>query len=238
MENKTDKQGNTGGRVAIIGAIITAIAGIITTIVSISGPIVDKRLAIQTTQTREAFLIEATRVAGVAIQKVDTPTPMVPTVEVVEPAQTQQPTQAEQPALPPDPTATPAPVNAQAQPDPTSTPSETMLKVGESWVVGNGLTVTLTDIQFPAGNQVKIHFTFENTSKKTMNISVNHTKDVTLTDDKGNVYKWSMDFTWEITSYPGTTRGDTIVKSGDVSRASYFIVKLDLPGIGSMKWRN
>lgn len=233
MENKVDKQVNSG-KVAIIGAVITAIAGIITTIVSISGPIVDKRLAIQTTQTHEAFIVESTRFAGIAIQKVNTPVPDIPTAVVIDPTQTQIP------MLPATPTSTLAlaPVSTEEQTQTPNTPTETMLNVGDSWVVGNGLTVTLTDIQFPAGNQIKIHFAFKNTSKKVMNISVNHTNDVTLTDDKGNVYKWSTDFTWAIESYPGTTRGDTIVKSGDVSRANYFIVKLDLPEIGSMTWRN
>ncbi len=230
MENKVDNKG-TGGRIAIVGAVITAIAGIITTVVSISGPIVDKKLMIEATQTREAFIVEMTRVADVASQMTDTPIPVMPTARSIGP------TQAEQPNLAAIPTFTPVLMGAEAQPQASQTPSETMLKVGDSWDVGNGLTVQLTDLEFPAGNQIKIHFAFTNTSEKVMIVSINHTRDVTLTDDKGNVYTWSTDFTWEVTSQPGTTRKDTVVKSGDVSLASYFIVKLELPGIGSMQWR-
>lgn len=232
MENKGDINKGTGGRIALVGAIITAIAGIVTTLVSISGPILDRKLAIETTQTREAFILEATRGAGAATPTRVTPTPLAPA------SMNGDPTQTDSPNLPADPTFTPVPFSAEAQPTASPPAAEAMLKVGDNWVVGNGLTVQLTNIEFLAGNQIKIHFAFINTSKKVMNIAVNHTRDVTLSDDKGNVYTWSTDFTWEITSDPGTTRKDTVVKSGDVSRASYFIVKLELPGIGSMQWKD
>lgn len=239
MEEKTDNK-LSGGKVAIIGAAITAIAGIITTVVSISGPIIDKQIAIQTTQTREAFLVEATRIAGVSALVTETPAPFTPTAAATEPVQAQ----AEQTLPPATPTLTPAPVVADTQPpatatqpQPTSTPAETYLKVGEDWDVGNGLTVRLTDIEFPSANEVHLQFAFINTSEKVMKVTVDHNRDVTLTDDKGNIYQWASEFTWEVKSQPKTTRKDEVKKRGDVSLASYFIVKLELQGIGSAQWK-
>ncbi len=231
-----------GGKVAIIGAIITAIAGIITAFVTISGPLLDKKMAISATQTREAVIVAATSVDGAAIQLTATPTPGVPAASFVEPSRT---------VLPPlttAPTFTLVPVNAggsspsgsqggNGQPIASATPTETMLRVGESWKASNGISVQLTKIEFPAGNEVHLHFTFTNTSVKTMNLSLDHNRDVTLVDDKGNIYTWATAFTWHITIFPGTSRNDEVKRRGDVSRASYFIVKLDIPGMGSAQWK-
>lgn len=241
MENKVDSKGN-GGKIAIVGAIITAIAGIITTIVSVSAPLVDKRLAIQTTQTREAFLVAAASVGGAAIQRNDTPSPVFPTAEVIDSAQTEMPT------LTLAPTITLAPASAGGsstggsqvvtiQPQASDTPSETFLRVGESWT-GNGLSIQLKEVEFPAGDEVHLHFAFTNQTKKVINISMDHNRDISLTDDKGKVYNWATAFSWDVSIYPGTTRNDEVKRRGDVSRASYFIIKLEIPGLVSAQWKN
>ncbi len=237
----------TGGKVAIVGAIITAIAGIVTTIVTISAPIVNRRLEIQTTQTREAFVVEATRVAGAAIQITSTPLPVDPASADSSGSAVNEPAQAEKPVLPAAPTSpassasTPAPATvgngAKAQ-TPGNPASAAMLKVGDTWTAENGITVQLTDIEVPAGNEVHLHFAFTNPTNKVMNIKLDHNRNITLVDDKGNQYKWATDFTWEVTIYPNTTRKDEVKKRGDVSLAKYFIVKLDLPGMGSVQWKN
>lgn len=228
MENKAASS-ITGGKVAIVGAIITAVAGIITTIVTIGAPIVDKRLAIEATQTREAFVIQATSGAGAAVQNDGAATP--------------QPVSTEQQTLPATATQVSAAANvsaaagAAAAAAATPTQADTMLKVGEKWVVGNGLTVQLTDIEFPTGNEIHLHYTFFNTSDRVINVKLNHNRDVTVTDDKGNVYKWATDFTWEVSIAPGTDRKDEIKLRGNTNKASYFIIKLDLPEMGSATWK-
>ena len=241
METKIDSK-LSGSTVAIIGAIITAIAGIITTIVTISAPIIDKRLAIEATQTKEAFVIETTRVAGIAIQPEVTPTPVTLAMVTDDSSQAEQsilsatqgtaPTQTKQPIPTAAPAFTPTPAIAE-----NSAPSETMLKVGENWDVGNGIIVQLTDMEYPSANEVHIKFAFTNTSKRVIKVTLAHNRDVKLTDDKANVYKWASEFTWEVNIQPGTTRKDEVKRRGDVSLAKYFIVKLELPGIGSAQWK-
>jgi hypothetical protein len=232
-----------GGKIAIVGAIITAIAGIITAIVSISGPLIDKRMAIQATQTREAVLASNTKVSA--------PTVSAPTVNgtpsgaaIMNGAATSgaaapmRDTPA--PEIPPAATVTLAPLSTEvgsAGSQASNTPAGTLLRVGESWT-SSGLSVQLKEIEFPAANEVHLHFTFTNQSKKVIPISLDHNRNVTLTDDQGTVYKWLTAFTWEVSIGPGTSRSDEVKRRGDVSRAGYFIVRLDIPGIGSAQWRN
>lgn len=235
MENK-----GTGGKVAILGAIITAIAGIITTIVTISAPLIDKNMAIQATQTREAFLTGATRVAGAANQRGITPTLAVPSTVGVEPSQTALPAGGTMPIVTILPAGNDAAGNAAAVglPSASATPAGTLLRVGDTKTSSNGISVQLTQIEFPAPNEIHLHFTFTNSSSKVMKLVLEHNRDVSLTDDQGNVYNWASTFTWEVSIYPGTSRNDEVKRRGDVSRASYFIVKLDMPGIISAQWRN
>lgn len=236
MENKAENKGN-GAKIAIAGALITAVAGIITTIVSISGPLLDKRMAIQTTQTREAALLAAS-VGGAAAQLSHTPTAALPTAEVVVA------TRAENAALTAVPTEPLAPLPtknasaATAQPQVGVTPAGTLLRVGESYTSKSGIAVKLTQVEFPAGNEVHLHFTFTNQSPKVMNLALDHNNNVTLTDDLGGVFTWASDFTWAVTIYPGTSRNDEVKRRGDVSQSSYFIIKLDMPGLLSAQWKN
>lgn len=235
MENK-----GTGGKVAILGAIITAIAGIITTVVTISAPLIDKGIAIQATQTREAYLAGANKVAGAAIQGSVTPTLAVPYTATVEPSQTAQPAGDAKPIVVITLARNDA---AHAQggnglPSANTTPSETLLRVGDTKTSSKGISVQLTQIEFPAPNEIHLHFTFTNKSAKVMKIALDHNRDVSLTDDLGNAYSWATTFNWEVSIYPGTSRNDEVKRRGDVSQASYFIVKLDIPGIISAQWRN
>ncbi len=229
-------QNPNGGRVAIIGVIITAIAGIITAVITISGPLMDKRLAIQATQTREAVLASPPKV--VVVEMGNTPTPAVPASAVVEPTQTSQPALTAAPAFTLASANAGGPQGGNGQPQASSTPAGTLLRVGESVTSSNGISVTLTKIEVPSGSEVHLHFTFTNNSTKVMNISLDHNRNVTLTDDKGNVYTWATAFTWAISIYPGTSRNDEVKRRGDVSRASNFIVKLDIPGMISAQWKN
>ncbi len=215
-----------GGKVAIIGVIVTALAGIITAVITISGPLLDKRIAIQATQTREAVLASPPRVVVVAM---DTPSPAPAIVD-------SSPTAAPAVTLPPQSPAGQQAGNGQSKA--SSTPAGTLLRVGESATAPNGISVTLTKVEFPAGNEVHLHFTFTNPSAKVMNISLDHNRDVTLTDDKGNVYTWATAFTWAVSISPGTSRNDEVKRRGDVSRAGYFIVKLNIPGLLSAQWKN
>lgn len=222
MENKTDSKPN-GAKVALIGAAITALAGIITSIVTMTGPIIDRQMAIQTTQTREA-VVAGMQIQGAKPKQTDTPMP----VNLATPAGV--PTQTETPA------ATLA-VDSGSDAQPQATDDAALLKVGES-VSNKGMTVTLTQVEYPAWNEAHLHFTFTNTTNKVIKVSVNHNRDVTMTSDNGTVYSWASDFSWEVSILPGTSRNDEIKRRGDISKANYFIIKLDVPGLVSAQWKN
>lgn len=228
MENKADNKVN-GGKVAIIGAIITAVAGIVTSIVSISGPLMDKQLAIQTTQTREA-VVAAMQISALTAKQTETPMPGNPPAPVEDQAQATETQDAA--AI----TASHAKNGSQSKAASEATP-DVMLKVGED-VTSNGITVKLTQVEFPSANEVHLHFTFTNTTKKVVAIKLNHNRDVTLTDDKGTVYSWASDFDWEVSIYPGTSRNDEIKRRGDVSKANYFVIKLTVPDLLSAQWKD
>lgn len=122
------------------------------------------------------------------------------------------------------------------QSTPTDTPPDTVLQVGETWI-SKGLYVKLDYIQFAFGDQADMSFTFTNKTDRAINLYFNHDTHVTMKDDKGNVYTWDYLYEENASINPGSWWNDRVLKGGDLSRASYFIIQLEIPGIISAQWK-
>lgn len=209
-------------KTSVVVAVITAIGGIIAAL--IGGYFLMQNTVLQKTLdlTMTAYVNEE----NASQNSTDTPypTPTTPPTDVQQP-----PSGTPQPIV--IPTDTSVPQNISVDTDPNST-----LSVGETWTT-NGLSVQLPSINFRFSNEMDINFIFINNTGKTLFFNFNENTQVTLKDDKGNIYTWNNIYEQDIVLENGDTYSEQVYKGGNFSGAQYFIIELNIPGIITAKWR-
>lgn len=209
-------------KTSVVVAIITAIGGIIAAL--IGGYFLMQNTVLQKTLdlTMTAYVNEQNASSNV----IDTPYPTstTPPIDVQQP-----PSETPQPII--IPTDTSAPQNISIDTDPNS-----ILSVGETWTT-NGLSVQLPSINFRFSDEMDINFVFINNTGKTLFFNFNESTQVTLKDDKGNIYTWNNIYEQDVVLENGDTYSEQVYKGGNFSGAQYFIIELNIPGVIIAKWR-
>ncbi|MBL8090609.1 MAG: hypothetical protein JNJ43_09795 [Anaerolineales bacterium] len=204
----------------ILVAIITAIGGILVALIGgyflMQNTILQKTLDI----TMSAYVNEQNFPSKV------TDTPYFTSTSL--PINVQQPSNTPQPIIPTD---TLVPQNISIDTDPNS-----ILPVGETWT-SNGLSVQLSSIDFRFSDVMNINFIFINNTGKTLFFNFNESINVTLKDDKGNIYTWNNVYQQDVVLENKDTYSEQVYKGGSFSGAQYFIIELNIPGVITAKWR-
>jgi hypothetical protein len=206
----------------VVVAIITAIGGIIAAL--IGGYFLMQNTVLQKTLdlTMTAYVNEQNASSNVI--NTPYPTSTTPPIDVQQP-----PSETPQPMV--IPTDTSVPQNISIDTDPNST-----LSVGETWTT-NGLSVQLPSINFRFSDEMDINFIFINNTGKTLFFNFNEGTQVTLKDDKGNIYIWNNIYEQDVVLENGDTYSEQVYKGGNFSGAQYFIIELNIPGVIAAKWR-
>ena len=163
----------------VVVAIITAIGGIIAALVG--GYFVMQNTVLQ--KTLDLTMTAYAREQNASSNVTDTPYPnsTMPPIDIQPPSDTPQPIVV--------PIDTLEPQNVSIDTDLNS-----VLSVGETWTT-NGLSVQLPSISFRFSDEMNINFIFINNTGKTLFFNFNESTQVTLKDDKGNIYIFGIIFT-------------------------------------------
>jgi len=205
----------------VVVAIITAIGGIIAALVG--GYFVMQNTVLQ--KTLDLTMTAYAREQNASSNVTDTPYPnsTMPPIDIQPPSDTPQPIVV--------PIDTLAPQNVSIDTDLNS-----VLSVGETWTT-NGLSVQLPSISFRFSDEMNINFIFINNTGKTLFFNFNESTQVTLKDDKGNIYIWNNIYEQDVVLENGDTYSEQVYKGGNFSGAQYFIIELNIPGVIIAKWR-
>lgn len=211
----------SSSKTPVVVAIITAIGGILAALIGgyflMQNTILQKTLDL----TMTAYVNEQ----NVSSNITDTPHPSSTT----PPITVQQPSDTPQPII--IPTDTLVPQNVSIDTDPNI-----ILPVGETWTT-NGLSVQLSSIDFRFSDVMDINFIFINNTGKTLFFNFNESTNVTLKDDKGNIYTWNNIYQQDVVLENKDTYTEQVYKGGNFSGAQYFIIELNIPGVITAKWR-
>ena len=205
----------------VVVANITAIGGIIAALVG--GYFVMQNTVLQ--KTLDLTMTAYAREQNASSNVTDTPYPnsTMPPIDIQPPSDTPQPIVV--------PIDTLAPQNVSIDTDLNS-----VLSVGETWTT-NGLSVQLPSISFRFSDEMNINFIFINNTGKTLFFNFNESTQVTLKDDKGNIYIWNNIYEQDVVLENGDTYSEQVYKGGNFSGAQYFIIELNIPGVIIAKWR-
>lgn len=111
-----------------------------------------------------------------------------------------------------------------------------ILSLGETWIT-NGLSVQFQKAEFLFGDEMDLHFVFINNTGKTLFFNFNESINVTLRDDRNQIYTWDNVYQKDVVLENGNTFSEEVFKGGNFSGAKYFIIELDIPGLINAKWR-
>jgi hypothetical protein len=244
----------------LIAAMIGGGAVILAAIIGVYGLVITQERSIQATQTKEAQFTESSLRTKQAVVHLETPTPpafqptiTLPSTLTPQPTYTPYPTftqpvtsvvvqktavssQIQPTVLPPTVSGPIQKTNPPSQTQPNNTNPGSVLSVGETWIT-NGFYVQLQRVEFLFGDEANLYFIFTNRTGRAINLYINHDVNVSMKDDKGNIYTWASHYEKNASINDGQTWSDEVFKGGNLSRAQFFIIKLDLPGLVSAQWK-